>query len=214
MPSVTLNVTSKARAGIRAANSNVWLTDSNVTINTESCPIDLDQDNLLVTGLFVIGGTLTAKTVSEKDFGINAYSIRFEDGAVVNVEAKATAVKGGLAVRIENAELTASSASEDHAAIYCINDVLIENGTVNALGAGTGINCGHFSMQNSSLTARGYSKHAIVAHYDGITVGEICDKLMLDNGTLSPLLKKMQQTGYIERKRSQKDMPAHAVRRP
>ena len=29
----------------------------------------------------------------------------------------------------------------------------------------------------------------------GITVGELCGKLMLDNGTLSPLLKKMQQEG-------------------
>ena len=28
---------------------------------------------------------------------------------------------------------------------------------------------------------------------------------MLDNGTLSPLLKKLQQAGYIERKRSEKD---------
>ncbi|MBO6093640.1 MAG: MarR family transcriptional regulator, partial [Oscillospiraceae bacterium] len=40
---------------------------------------------------------------------------------------------------------------------------------------------------------------------DGITVGEICDKLMLDNGTLSPLLKKMRQAGYVERKRSDAD---------
>ena len=40
---------------------------------------------------------------------------------------------------------------------------------------------------------------------DGITVGEICDRLMLDNGTLSPLLKKMQQMGFIERKRCEKD---------
>ena len=40
---------------------------------------------------------------------------------------------------------------------------------------------------------------------DGITVGELCGKLMLDNGTLSPLLKKMQQAGYIERTRSAKD---------
>ena len=40
---------------------------------------------------------------------------------------------------------------------------------------------------------------------DGITVGELCDRLMLDNGTLSPLLKKMQQAGYVERKRSETD---------
>ena len=40
---------------------------------------------------------------------------------------------------------------------------------------------------------------------DGITVGELCDTLMLDNGTISPLLKKIQQAGYIERTRSERD---------
>ncbi len=40
---------------------------------------------------------------------------------------------------------------------------------------------------------------------DGVTVGELCGRLMLDNGTLSPLLKKMQQEGLVERKRSEED---------
>ena len=40
---------------------------------------------------------------------------------------------------------------------------------------------------------------------DGVTVGELCGKLMLDNGTLSPLLKKIQQEGLVERKRSEED---------
>ena len=40
---------------------------------------------------------------------------------------------------------------------------------------------------------------------DGVSVGELCEKLMLDNGTLSPLLKKMEQAGYVERRRSEKD---------
>ena len=40
---------------------------------------------------------------------------------------------------------------------------------------------------------------------DGITVGELCDTLMLDNGTISPLLKKIQQAGYIQRTRSERD---------
>ena len=38
-----------------------------------------------------------------------------------------------------------------------------------------------------------------------LTVGELCDTLMLDNGTLTPLLKKMQTAGYIDRRRSEKD---------
>lgn len=40
---------------------------------------------------------------------------------------------------------------------------------------------------------------------DGIPVGDLCETLMLDNGTISPLLKKMQQAGYIERTRSERD---------
>jgi DNA-binding MarR family transcriptional regulator len=40
---------------------------------------------------------------------------------------------------------------------------------------------------------------------DDVTVGTLCERLMLDNGTISPLLKKMQQAGYIERTRSEKD---------
>ncbi len=55
------------------------------------------------------------------------------------------------------------------------------------------------------LTYTQYIVLLVLWEKDGITVGEICDRLMLDNGTLSPLLKKMQQAGYIERKRSEKD---------
>ena len=40
---------------------------------------------------------------------------------------------------------------------------------------------------------------------DGLTVGEISEKLLLDNGTLSPLLKKMEQAGYVRRERSRED---------
>lgn len=40
---------------------------------------------------------------------------------------------------------------------------------------------------------------------DGISIGELCEKLMLDNGTLSPLLKRLQQAGYLERTRSRQD---------
>jgi len=55
------------------------------------------------------------------------------------------------------------------------------------------------------LTYTQYIVFLVLWEKDGITVGEICDKLMLDNGTLSPLLKKMQQVGYVERKRSEED---------
>ena len=55
------------------------------------------------------------------------------------------------------------------------------------------------------LTYTQYIVFLVLWEKDGITVGEICERLMLDNGTLSPLLKKMQQAGFIERKRSEED---------
>ena len=55
------------------------------------------------------------------------------------------------------------------------------------------------------LTYTQYLVFLVLWEKDGITVGELCSKLMLDNGTLSPLLKKMQQAGYVERKRSGED---------
>jgi len=55
------------------------------------------------------------------------------------------------------------------------------------------------------LTYTQYLVLLILWEKDGITVGEICDRLMLDNGTVSPLLKKMQQAGHVEKKRSEED---------
>ena len=40
---------------------------------------------------------------------------------------------------------------------------------------------------------------------DGVPVGTLSRTLMLDSGTLSPLLKKLQQAGYVERTRSPED---------
>ncbi|MBP3890544.1 MAG: MarR family transcriptional regulator [Solobacterium sp.] len=37
------------------------------------------------------------------------------------------------------------------------------------------------------------------------TVGELCEKLHLDTGTLTPLLKKMETAGFITRARSSAD---------
>ena len=55
------------------------------------------------------------------------------------------------------------------------------------------------------LTYTQYIVFLVLWEKDGISVGELCERLMLDNGTLSPLLKKMQQAGYIERTRSKQD---------
>ena len=55
------------------------------------------------------------------------------------------------------------------------------------------------------LTYTQYIVFLVLWEQDGIKVSEICEKLMLDNGTLSPLLKKMEQAGYICRQRSTED---------
>ena len=55
------------------------------------------------------------------------------------------------------------------------------------------------------LTYTQYLVFLVLWEKDGLMVGDLCEKLMLDNGTLSPLLKKMQQAGYVERTRSRAD---------
>ena len=48
------------------------------------------------------------------------------------------------------------------------------------------------------LTYTQYIVLLVLWEKDGISVTEIGEKLMLDNGTLSPLLKKMEQAGYAD----------------
>ena len=60
-------------------------------------------------------------------------------------------------------------------------------------------------LKELDITYTQYIAFLVLWEKDGITVGELCDKLMLDNGTISPLLKKMQQAGYLTRNRSVDD---------
>jgi DNA-binding MarR family transcriptional regulator len=55
------------------------------------------------------------------------------------------------------------------------------------------------------LTYTQYLVLLVLWEHDGISVGEIGTQLMLDNGTLSPLLKKMEQAGYLTRHRCDGD---------
>ena len=55
------------------------------------------------------------------------------------------------------------------------------------------------------LTYTQYIVLLVLWEKDGVTVGDIGARLRLDNGTLSPLLKKMGKEGYIARQRSDKD---------
>ena len=55
------------------------------------------------------------------------------------------------------------------------------------------------------LTYTQYVVFLVLWEKDAVPVSEIGERLMLDNGTLSPLLKKMEQAGYVERRRSAED---------
>ena len=60
-------------------------------------------------------------------------------------------------------------------------------------------------LKELNLTYTQYIVMLILWEKDGVTVGEICRKLMLDNGTVSPLLKKMSALGYLEKLHSKDD---------
>ena len=60
-------------------------------------------------------------------------------------------------------------------------------------------------LKHLGLTYTQYIAFLVLWEKDGCTVGELCERLMLDNGTISPLLKKMQEAGYIRRTRSPAD---------
>ena len=55
------------------------------------------------------------------------------------------------------------------------------------------------------LTYTQYIVFLVLWEKDGVSVTEIGEKLMLDNGTLSPLLKKLERAGYVERRRRRED---------
>ena len=60
-------------------------------------------------------------------------------------------------------------------------------------------------LKDLGLTYTQYITFLVLWEKDGISVSEIGSRLMLDNGTLSPMLKKLEQAGYIERNRSRDD---------
>ena len=55
------------------------------------------------------------------------------------------------------------------------------------------------------LTYTQYIVLLVLWEKDGVSVTEIGKRLRLDNGTLSPLLKKLEKAGYVERQRSRED---------
>ena len=60
-------------------------------------------------------------------------------------------------------------------------------------------------LKQLGLTYTQYILFLVLWEKDGLTVGEICKRLMLDSGTLSPLLKKLRDQGYIIKQQSMTD---------
>lgn len=55
------------------------------------------------------------------------------------------------------------------------------------------------------ITYTQYITFMVLWEEDGLTVGEIGARLHLDNGTLTPLLKKMESQGFVTRRRDAED---------
>lgn len=56
-----------------------------------------------------------------------------------------------------------------------------------------------------NLTYTQYICLLVLWEEDGVSVKELGDRLMLDSGTLTPLIKKLENQGYLKRVRSQLD---------
>ena len=60
-------------------------------------------------------------------------------------------------------------------------------------------------MKDLELTYAQYLVLLVLWEKNNLSVSEIGQKLFLDSGTLTPLLKKMQASGWVSRTRSTKD---------
>ncbi len=55
------------------------------------------------------------------------------------------------------------------------------------------------------ITYTQYIVFMVLWEEDRLPVSEICDRLLLDSGTITPLLKKLESEGYVLRSRSASD---------
>ena len=60
-------------------------------------------------------------------------------------------------------------------------------------------------LKNIGLTYPQYITMMTLWEKDDVTVNQVGEILQLDNGTLTPLLKRLESKGYLERKRSKED---------
>ena len=60
-------------------------------------------------------------------------------------------------------------------------------------------------LDELGITYTQYITLLVLWEKDGINMNEIGDRVCLDSGTLTPLLKKLESNGFIERKRPKED---------
>jgi MarR family transcriptional regulator, organic hydroperoxide resistance regulator len=60
-------------------------------------------------------------------------------------------------------------------------------------------------LEALDLTYPQYLVMLVLWERDGLTVRELGTRLQLDSGTLTPLLKRLEQTGLLQRRRRQSD---------
>jgi DNA-binding MarR family transcriptional regulator len=60
-------------------------------------------------------------------------------------------------------------------------------------------------LDELDITYPQYLVMMVLWEHDGLPVNSIGEKLYLDSGTLTPLLKRLENKGFIERKRKKED---------
>ena len=60
-------------------------------------------------------------------------------------------------------------------------------------------------LEPLGLTYPQYLALLVLWEHDGLTVGELGERLFLDSGTLTPLLKRMETAGWLSRQRAADD---------
>ena len=60
-------------------------------------------------------------------------------------------------------------------------------------------------LRELEITYTQYIVFLVLWESDGVTVGELGRKLYLDNGTLTPVLKKLESSGHLKRERAGDD---------
>ncbi len=61
------------------------------------------------------------------------------------------------------------------------------------------------ALKDFQLTYPQYLVLLVLFEKDNLSLKEIGEKLSLDSGTLTPMIKRMEQNGYLKKERSQED---------